>query len=54
MVERFLQNYQYRIEPSMWMYVMSCMVLLVAVVVTLSYQSLRAARSNPVEALKYE
>ncbi|MGC3944794.1 MAG: ABC transporter permease [Chryseolinea sp.] len=53
-VERFLQNYEYRIDPSLWMYLASCLVLLVIVLVTVSYQTLKAARSNPVEALKYE
>ena len=53
-VNKFLENYEYRIQPSFWMFVIPCLLLLLIAIVTMGYQTVRAARSNPVDALKNE
>jgi putative ABC transport system permease protein len=53
-MHRWLQNFAYRTSISPWIFLAStCIGLSIALVVVV-YQSLRAARINPVEALKYE
>ncbi len=54
LVEQFLQRYPLRMDLP-WMSVAVTSVALLAIaLLTVSYQSLRAARQNPVEALKTE
>jgi putative ABC transport system permease protein len=51
---RWLQNFAYRTSISLWIFLASSSIGLVIALVVVVYQSLRAARMNPVEALKYE
>ena len=53
-VNEFLKNYEYRIELSIWIFLIPCLVLLLIAVATMSFQTVKAANANPVEALKYE
>lgn len=53
-VQEYLETYEYRIELSVWMFLLPCALLLTIAVSVMSYQTIKAARSNPVEALKYE
>jgi putative ABC transport system permease protein len=54
LMNRWLEDFAYRIEVSWWMFAaVGAMALLVALV-TMSFQVLRAARANPVEALRSE
>ena len=53
-VGEWLQSFEYRIELSTWMFVTSTLLALLVALVTVSYQTLRAATANPVKALKYE
>jgi putative ABC transport system permease protein len=50
----WLKNYVYRISPSFWIYIFSGIVLLGIALLTVSWQTWRAASRNPVEALRYE
>ncbi|MEJ1236496.1 ABC transporter permease [Chryseolinea sp. T2] len=52
--KQFLNSYQYRIELSYWMFVIPCIILLFIAVATISHQTIRAARGNPVDALRHE
>ncbi len=53
-MNRWLQKFVYRAGISLWPFVWSfCLVLFVALL-TMSYQTLRAATANPVNSLKYE
>ena len=53
-MNRWLEDFAYRIEVSWWMFAaVGAMALLVALV-TMSFQVLKAARANPVDALRAE
>ncbi|MYF16868.1 MAG: FtsX-like permease family protein [Gemmatimonadetes bacterium] len=51
---QWLNSFAYRIEPGIKIYLL-CSLLAVAIALcTISLQAIRAARSNPVDALRYE
>jgi len=52
--ENILQNFAYRTELRWWMFAVAGMLAMAVAISTLSWQSWRAARRNPVEALRYE
>ena len=51
---RWLQDFAYRIEISAWSFVIAGTLALVIAILTVSYQAVKAAYANPVNALKYE
>jgi putative ABC transport system permease protein len=53
-MDRWLQNYSNRIELNVWIFLLSTLISIAIAVVTVSWQSWRAANRNPVEALRYE
>lgn len=53
-MRHWLQGFEYRIDFSYYSLVLAALVALVIALITVSYQALRAARRNPVEALRYE
>ena len=53
-MNNWLQNYAYRIEMSWWIFGLSGIIALIIALITVSWQSWQAAKSNPVEALRYE
>ncbi|HOO98377.1 MAG TPA: ABC transporter permease [Bacteroidales bacterium] len=53
-MHRWLENYAYRTTLSWWVFVLSAIIILVISILTVSFQSYRAATRNPVEALRYE
>jgi len=53
-MQRWLQDYPYRTQISLWIFPIAGVSAFVIALLTVSYKALRAARSNPVEALKYE
>jgi putative ABC transport system permease protein len=53
-VNRWLQDFAYRVEIGLWMFVLAGALALVIALLTVSYQAIRASLSNPVEALRYE
>jgi ABC-type antimicrobial peptide transport system permease subunit len=50
----WLQNYQYRTELSGWIFVAAGFGALVITLITVSFQSIKAALANPVKSLKTE
>ena len=54
LMNRWLQNFAFRISIQWWMFVVAAALALLIALVTISWQALRAAMANPVEALKYE
>ena len=50
----WLSNFAYRIELSWWIFAISGVMALIIAVLTVSWQTWKAATQNPVEALKYE
>ena len=53
-MSRWLQNFAYRTEISWWIIIASGAIAVVIALITVSWQSWRAAARNPVEALRYE
>ena len=53
-LERMLQDYAYRIEISWWMFAMAGGFIAVLTVLTVGWQAVKVATSNPVEAIKIE
>jgi hypothetical protein len=53
-MNKWLQNFAYRINMSWWVFAMAGIIVLVIALLTVSWQSYRAANKNPVEALRYE
>ncbi|MFH1940473.1 MAG: ABC transporter permease [bacterium] len=53
-MNKWLQNFAYRIEMSLWMFILAGALALLIALVTVSYQAIRAATANPVESLRYE
>ncbi len=53
-MNRWLQNFAYRTELSLWIFAIAGLLVLAIALLTVSWQSWRAARWNPVEALRYE
>lgn len=52
--EKWLENFAYRIKLSPWIFIMSGLSALFVALLTINLQAIRAARSNPVEALRVE
>jgi putative ABC transport system permease protein len=50
----FLQNFEYRTDMAWWIFAGAALAALVIALLTVSYQALRAALTNPADALRYE
>ena len=54
LMNKWLQNFAYRIELRWWMFLLSgCIAILIALI-TVSFQAIKAAVANPVESLRSE
>ena len=53
-MNKWLQNFAYRINIGWWVFALAGTVALLIAFVTVSWQSYKAASKNPVEALRYE
>jgi putative ABC transport system permease protein len=53
-MNKWLQNFAYRINISWWVFAMAGAIALLVALLTVSWQSYKAASKNPVEALRYE
>ena len=53
-MNKWLENYAYRVELNWWIFAIAGIIALVIALITVSWQSWRAASRNPVEALRYE
>jgi ABC-type antimicrobial peptide transport system permease subunit len=53
-MRKWLENFVYRIDISPWIFILAGIMALVIAWLTVSYQSIRAAFRNPVDALRYE
>ena len=50
----WLQNFPYRIEISWWLFGLSSILVMMIALITISFQSIKAAIANPVESLRSE
>jgi putative ABC transport system permease protein len=53
-MRQWLQDFAYRIEIGWWVFVLSGGIALMIALLTVSYQAVKAAIANPVDALRYE
>ena len=53
-MDRWLKNFAYRIDIGAWTFVLSGVLVLLIAIMTVSYQSIKAAVANPVDSLRYE
>ncbi|MGI8950524.1 MAG: ABC transporter permease [Chitinophagaceae bacterium] len=50
----WMQNYQYRTELSWWLFATTAVGALLITILTISFQSIKAAIANPVKSLRSE
>lgn len=53
-MNKWLENFAYKISIQWWVFVLSGLTALLIAILTVSYQSIKAARKNPVDTLRYE
>jgi hypothetical protein len=51
-LERLLQDYAYRIDISAWIFVFAGIITIVLTIITVSWQAIKAAIANPVDAIQ--
>ena len=55
-MKNWLDNFAYRIDLAdyFWIFILACALSVIIAIVTVMYQSIKAALANQIEALKYE
>ncbi len=53
-MSRWLQDFAYRIEMGIGLFVLAGVIALLVALLTVSFQAIKAALNNPVESLRYE
>ncbi len=53
-LNQWLQNFAYRTSLSWWIFIIAGMSVMAIALLTMSWQTFRAARTNPVNSLRYE
>jgi len=53
-MNKWLQDFAYRINISWWIFVLSGGIALLIALATVSFQAIKAAMANPINALRYE
>jgi putative ABC transport system permease protein len=53
-ISQWLQSFEYKSLPGVWLYLISGALALVVALLTIGYQAIRAAMANPVESLRDE
>jgi ABC-type antimicrobial peptide transport system permease subunit len=53
-MHQWLQNYEYRISISWWIFLVAGITAIIIALITISFQSIKAAIANPVKSLRTE
>jgi len=53
-MDKWLQGFAFRIDQSWWIFAVTGVSALAIALITLSFQAIRAAISNPVKSLRTE
>jgi len=51
---RWLQDFAYRINISLWAFLLAAFLVFLITILTISFQTIKAANLNPVDTLRYE
>jgi len=54
LVSKWLSGFTYRIDLSIWPFVIAMVISMLITLITVSFRSFKAARANTIDALKYE
>jgi putative ABC transport system permease protein len=54
MMDKWLQNFPYRVSMQWWVFLLSSLAACVVALLSISYQSIKSATANPVDSLRYE
>jgi putative ABC transport system permease protein len=53
-MKKWLQNFAYRIDIGLWIFATAAALALFIALLTIAFQTIRAATANPVDSLRYE
>jgi putative ABC transport system permease protein len=53
-MNRWLENFAYRIGLSWWMFVLAAVLAVFIALLTVSFQTVKAALKNPIDSIRYE
>jgi len=53
-VSKWLSGFAYRIDLSIWPFMLAMLISMTITLITVSFRSYRAAAANTIDALKYE
>jgi len=53
-MNKWLQDFAYRINISAWIFIIAGALAILIALITISYQAIKAAVSNPVNSLRTE
>jgi putative ABC transport system permease protein len=53
-MNKWLENFAYRIHLSLWIFIVAGLVTIIVSLLTVSWHTLSAATKNPVDCLKHE
>ncbi len=53
-MKKWLQNFAYRIDMGLWIFALAASLALFIALLTIAFQSVKAATANPVDSLRYE
>lgn len=54
LIEKWLESFAFRAPQSWWPYFLTLFITVVIAIFTVAWQSIKAARQNPVDAIRYE
>lgn len=54
LMRKWLQNFSYRIEMGIWIFVLAGVIAFAIALITISFQAIKAALADPVKSLRYE
>jgi len=53
-MNKWLENFAYKIDMELWIFILSGLITLSVAVLTVCFQAVKAAAANPIKALRYE
>jgi putative ABC transport system permease protein len=53
-MQNWLQNYEYRVDISLWIFLAAGISAILIALITISFQAIKAAIANPVKSLRTE